>query len=125
MFKDDLFTIIAEHIDDQHAVFDIRLNAQHAIYKGHFPNDPITPGVCIVQIGTDLFEHLQNRKCSMTAAKNIKFLNLIKPSEHEVLRYTLDWESIDDCTYKVKVVVSADELLFSKFSMTVVVRNPS
>ncbi len=125
MFKDDLFTIITEHIDGQHAVFDIQLNTQHAIYTGHFPNDPITPGVCVVQIATDLFAHIQQRACSMTAAKNIKFLNLIRPTEHEIVRYTLDWEAEGDNSYKVKAVVTDDDILFSKLSITIAVRNQS
>lgn len=121
MFKDDLFTILTEEITAQHAVFDIRLNAQHSLYTGHFPNDPITPGVCIVQIATDLFSYLQQRDCSMTAAKNVKFLNLIKPTEHSEVRYTLDWDNVEENTYKVKAVASDENTVFAKLSITVVV----
>ena len=28
----------------------LRLNPDHPIYHAHFPGNPITPGVCIVQI---------------------------------------------------------------------------
>lgn len=120
MFQDDLFTIITENIAEQHAVFDIRLNAQHPIYTGHFPNDPITPGVCIVQMVTDLFAHIQQRECSMVAAKNVKFLNLIKPAEHEVVRFTLDWDGVGENQYKVKALVSAEDVVFSKINITIV-----
>lgn len=122
MFQDNLFTIITEEIAEQHAVFDIRLNAQHEIYKGHFPSDPITPGVCIVQMTTDLFAHIQQCSCQMTAAKNVKFLNLIKPAEHEVIRYVLDWEPLNEKSYKVKTVVTDGETVFSKLSITIAVR---
>lgn len=119
MFKDDLFTIITEEIEERHAVLVIRLNAQHPIYAGHFPNDPITPGVCVVQMATDLFAHILQRKCSMTAAKNIKFLNLIRPSEHPNVRYTLDWEGVGGNAYKVKAVVSDGDTAFSKLNITI------
>ena len=28
----------------------LTLNAEHPIFKGHFPNNPVTPGVCMMQI---------------------------------------------------------------------------
>ena len=32
----------------------LTLNAEHPIFKGHFPNNPVTPGVCMMQIVKNL-----------------------------------------------------------------------
>ncbi len=120
MFLNDLFTIQTERRDGNRAEFSIRLNAAHPIYSGHFPGDPITPGVCVVQIATDLFAHLMQQEFTLTKAKNIKFLNLIKPAAHPEICYKLDWEAADEEeTYKIKAVVCTEEVVFSKISFTV------
>jgi 3-hydroxyacyl-[acyl-carrier-protein] dehydratase len=119
MFKDTLFTIIQMSVDGSHGEFEIRLNAEHPIYTGHFPNDPITPGVCIVQITTDLFEHVQGKPCALTEAKNIKFLNLVRPKEHAIIRYSMDWEPADANHYKVKSMVTDGDTVFAKMSVTI------
>lgn len=118
MFLNDLFTIQNESIGEQHAEFTIELNARHAIYGGHFPNDPITPGVCIVQVATDLFSHIMGHEFSIIKAKNIKFLSLIKPNEHPIITYKLNWEK-DEATYKVRTTICDEEVTFTKISITV------
>lgn len=117
MFLDTLFHIDSEQISDNQADFTVRLNPSHPIYKGHFPNDPITPGVCVVQIAIDLFTHLRRQEYILSQAKNIKFIQIIRPHEYEQVEYRLSWEPLDDGNYTVKVVVAHNETIFSKMSV--------
>ena len=43
----NLYTIVAKDIPDDKISYNIKLDANHFIYQAHFPNEPITPGVCI------------------------------------------------------------------------------
>ena len=36
----------SEHINETDWVVQVMLNPQHAIYNGHFPQQPVVPGVC-------------------------------------------------------------------------------
>jgi len=119
MFKDDLFSILTEDQTDQQADFTIRLNAGHPIYTGHFPEDPITPGVCIVQIAVDLFSHITKQTCHLVKAKNVKFLQIIRPAEHPEVRYHLSWELGEASVFAVKVIVDNDTTTFSKMSLQI------
>lgn len=58
----------------------IEINQDHDIYKGHFPNQPIVPGVCQIQIVKELLEELIGKKLKMTHGDNIKFTGMIIPS---------------------------------------------
>ena len=40
----------SEHINETDWVVQVMLNPQHAIYSGHFPQQPVVPGVCMLQI---------------------------------------------------------------------------
>ena len=84
---------------------------------GHFPNDPITPGVCVVQIAIDLFSHLRLQEYILSQAKNIKFIQIIRPHEYEQVEYRLSWEPLDDGNFAVKVVVAHNDTVFSKMSV--------
>lgn len=58
---DNLYHIIDENNCDVDHTYTIKLNAEHFIYAAHFPGEPITPGVCIMQIAQELLErHLGN-----------------------------------------------------------------
>ena len=54
LFRNNLYFIDAAQRTEDGAVYTLRLNPDHVIYKAHFPGEPITPGVCILQIGQEL-----------------------------------------------------------------------
>ena len=57
----------------------IAINKSHAIFHGHFPEMPVVPGVCMIQIIKEIFESHTKQTVSMTDAENIKFLTFINP----------------------------------------------
>ena len=117
MFQDNLFSIVSERKADNQADFTIRLNGKHPIYTGHFPNEAITPGVCIIQMAVDLFSHAVQQAHHLVKAKNVKFLQIIRPDEHPEIHYMLTWEKAEDGLYVVKVLVDDGAVTFSKMSL--------
>lgn len=83
ILKDDFFKIIEHNGND----FLIKLNKNHFIYRAHFPNNPMTPGVIIMQIATELFEIITNSKLFLQKIKNIKFLAVINPQVNESVQF--------------------------------------
>ena len=81
ILKDNLYRITHEDIDNGR--FKIRLNEDCFIYAAHFPNFPITPGVCIVQIIKELAELMYGRMFTLRTIKNAKFLNAMQPDGTE------------------------------------------
>lgn len=117
MFQDNLFSIVSESITDNRADFTIRLNGRHPIYTGHFPNEAITPGVCIIQMAVDMFSHALQQDYHLERAKNVKFLQIIRPDEHPEIHYMLTWEKAEEGLYVVKVLVDDGAVTFSKMSL--------
>ena len=51
------FYTIRKRTDTEGGVdYRVSLNASHIIYEAHFPGNPVTPGVCIIQIVKELVE---------------------------------------------------------------------
>ncbi len=114
MLKDNFFSISSLSCQEGNVNAEISLNPDHTIYEGHFPNNPVTPGVCQIQIVRDVLSQVLNQQVFLSEAKNIKFLNVLLPSETE-LKLKLEYSEID-LGYKTKAVLLSGEKIFLKFT---------
>ena len=94
------------------------LNNGHDIFKGHFPGNPVTPGVCMMQIIKELSEQILGSSLFMTTASNVKFMALINPEINPVLRLELEISGSLDSEIKVKNTTFFDETVALKLSNT-------
>jgi len=92
----------------------IELNEEHKIYKGHFPGNPIVPGVCIIQMIKEIMSELFNKKLFLNQGSNIKFISMIKPEINKMLNVNYKVKNDDDA-YQLNVVISFEEKIFFKF----------
>lgn len=80
----------SEMIDDFNFNIQIELNSKHEIFDGHFPNNPIMPGVCMIQIIKELTELFTSQKLFLSKVSNVKFMAIINPFTHSVLDLNLN-----------------------------------
>lgn len=113
VLKNNFFFIESSEILDSEVRYDVRLNSDHFIYKAHFPEEPITPGVCVIQIAKELLEEHLQRALIIKAVKNVKFLSVISPREHPEVRYVIS--HIQTLPEGVKAVV---DVVSGETSMT-------
>jgi len=79
------------HIKEQETsgeAIKILLNGEHFIYKAHFPGNPVTPGVCLVQIAMELLQAATNSKLTLLCASKIKYRNIVKPWDEVRFSFT-------------------------------------
>lgn len=96
----------------------ITLNKHHAIFKGHFPGNPVTPGVCMMQIIKELTESILNVSLTMVSTSNVKFMALINPEVNAKLTLDLEIFENEASEVKVKNTTSFDETIALKLSNT-------
>ncbi|MDR2038535.1 MAG: hypothetical protein LBQ60_11490 [Bacteroidales bacterium] len=114
--KGDLYNVVDLHKDADKIEYILRLNPSHFIYQAHFPGNPVTPGVCILQIVKELsMEHLQ---CDLFLKKisKVRFLHVIHPVENNQVNLTLTI-SQDDHSYKATATVYNQERTFTQLSL--------
>ncbi len=120
ILRNELYTIKGKDVTDKGASYDVRLNPSHFIYQAHFPGEPITPGVCIVQIAKELLEDFMGKLLQIDKVKNVKFLSVLTPRQSLDVNYSLGKIVLDEASGSVKaqtVVTSADEVK-AKISFT-------
>ncbi|MDR0368512.1 MAG: hypothetical protein LBH82_05160 [Bacteroidales bacterium] len=119
MLKDDFFSIVAHSLLDSHTVdFQIKIHKNHAIYKGHFPGNPVTPGVCIIQMARELFVFFKQEDFLIKKIKSVKFTQTIIPTLHETIHYRMEWEDADsEHLIRLKATVYSEDIVFTKINM--------
>lgn len=80
----------SEQINETDWVVQVMLNPQHAIYNGHFPQQPVVPGVCILQIIKECIEKTQQASLQYKHIASCKFLSAINPHETPELKLSLN-----------------------------------
>ena len=98
-------------------VFYIHLNPECLIYKAHFPEQPITPGVCITQIAVELAEIIVGHSLQMIGIKNVKFLSIMTPDTQTEVTYTITIKSSDDNNSRIQAVAQSDDVVYAKMSL--------
>ena len=98
MLFNKLYTIrhLEMRQDGSGLVAEIELDPLHPVFEGHFPGNPLLPGVCTVQIIKELLEKVLNRSLIMTKAKNIKYLGFVNPGSMPLLSFVLQMNPTED-----------------------------
>jgi len=97
---------------------DISLNSTHPVYEGHFPEKPIVPGVCQVQIIKQLVEKALNQTFLLSEAREIKFLNMILPNEINQLTCHINFTINDDKSCKIAAQLAGGDKTLTKLKAT-------
>lgn len=84
MLKDRFYSVLSSSQD----TFRVRLNPEHPIFSGHFPSYPIVPGVCLMQMASELYGR------DLAGARDVKFLVPVLPSETKDLDFSFNGQVV-------------------------------
>ncbi len=79
MLANNFFTYTNTQYEAGSITADIALNEHHEIFKGHFPGQPVVPGVCMMQMVKEVLEGCLGKNTRMAKADDLKFLAFVVP----------------------------------------------
>ena len=81
MLLKDYYSIISQSADEATGahLFRIRLNPEHEIYQGHFPEKAVSPGVCNLQIMKECAERIVGKELTIKTMAQCKMPAMITP----------------------------------------------
>jgi 3-hydroxyacyl-[acyl-carrier-protein] dehydratase len=92
----------------------VGLNPAHKIYKGHFPEIPVAPGVSLIQLIQEILAKKINRSLILKEGSNIKFLAMINPLKEN--KITISYTAlIKDKEVDVIANISGKDIIYVKF----------
>ncbi len=101
--------------NEQNADLLLSLNASHPIFKGHFPDQPVVPGVCLMQIVNEVSQQFLKRELTFVKASMVKFLAVIDPNKHEKVRVKITSKEKEPGLTQIISIIYFEETIFFKF----------
>lgn len=98
MLQNSLYYIVQS---EQNA-YTIRFDASHPIFAGHFPEHPIVPGACLVQIAEELISTTEAHPVRFAAIRNLRFNYPITPDQE----VTITIRQIEDKSFNFQFSVN-------------------
>ncbi len=115
MLQRDFFTISNLKITGSDLKADLIIHANHKIFEGHFPGQPVVPGVCMMQMVKEIIETVTDRRTNLLKANEMKFLAIIDPMKNNMINATLKYSIEADENLNVSATFYKDDLTYFKF----------
>ena len=115
MLINDFFTISEINASSEKLIANIELNAKHKIFDGHFPDNPVTPGVVQLQMVKEILEYHFKKDLQLKTISKCKFLNILNPVNTPSIAVIIDLLMVDG-TIKVNAVGEKEQTAYFKFS---------
>ena len=75
----DYYKINSRTADGEATLFDVSLLPDYCVYSGHFPGNPISPGVCSIQMIKECAEQLTGHRLFLAYISKCRFSAMISP----------------------------------------------
>ena len=109
MLLGEYFIIQDRQEEENSVIFSVALNPGHNVYKGHFPDMPVSPGVCSIQLIKECLQQKVGKKLLLKNISQCKFLSVIVPSENGNLRVNMQITETGEKSYKIKATITNPE----------------
>lgn len=111
----DLYRISEFAADEGSFSAAISFNPEHDIFNGHFPAQPVVPGVCLIHIVKEITSRISGEKMQLQKGINTKFLQLIDPRKSPGLSIQGMFSSTETGEMRITATISGEETTFFKF----------
>ncbi|MBR0073964.1 MAG: hypothetical protein IJP95_09025 [Bacteroidales bacterium] len=118
MFDETFYKVVAsQHTAPLHSRHTVEFNLGHDILKAHFPDNPIVPGVCSLEIFRVFASSMLGAEVRIATVKNMKFVKLMTPAEGKRFDFDVDIKPTEDGRYSAKLLITEGDDIVSKASL--------
>ena len=114
MLIKEFYKIVNLYSSDSRIIATIKLNPDHEVYKGHFPTQPVVPGVIQLQIIKEILEEVLETKLFMGNIIQVKYLIPITPVENPELTFNITSKRTDSNNIKSTTSIGFNDNIFTK-----------
>lgn len=78
--KDSYYQIVRETVEGREGRFRIRLLPDNPVYRGHFPSNPVSPGVCNIRTIQECACRVAGERLFIATIKRCRLTALVSPA---------------------------------------------
>ena len=111
----DFYTVVSTVSEADKIEAILKINPEHPIFSGHFPGQPVVPGVCMMQIVKELLETATSRSLRLNTGLDLKFLSVIDPGKNNTIHTETNYNVLASGDINVTARLFYNETTFFKF----------
>ena len=115
MLQGNFYTVLNNHSETGSVNLLLELNPDHQIFEGHFPEVPVVPGVCMMQMVKEMVEDFMGQRLRLLKAEHLKFLTIINPRKNRLLQVDIAILSNSNEGVQVTAAFFHEDTVFFKF----------
>lgn len=112
MLVKNYYTITDSRTDGDATVFDVALNAACDVYKGHFPETPVSPGVCNIQMLKECTEKVVGKPLILNYIQQCRLTTLVTPLQHQAVEVRVWIVAPTDGGVKIHATLGKGEAVY-------------
>ncbi|MCC6599872.1 MAG: 3-hydroxyacyl-ACP dehydratase [Crocinitomicaceae bacterium] len=120
MFRNSLYSVSEKQGNGNELLLKVHINGHHEVFSGHFPGNPVLPGVCMIAMMREILEEYTGSRLMIREASNIKFLAVLNPFDHPEPEIFIQQEKIGK-EIRVKCNLDSGTTRFFSFSGTLII----
>jgi len=113
-----LYSISELNINENEFSARITFDPSHEIFSGHFPDQSVVPGVCLIHIVKEIAINIAGREVLLSNGSNIKFLKVINPRENLVVSIMGSYSMNENHRLSLNANILKEAIVFFKFKGT-------
>ena len=109
-----LYTYTNLKVESGQLTCSLQVDVDHPVFRGHFPSQPVMPGVCMIQMMTDVMSDYLNLELELSRSSMIKFINMWIPATDQLIEMKVQYEKSDQGHVIIKngLIHNGETILF-------------
>lgn len=95
MLYDDFYRVTDLKTEEGNVNAQIHFNPAHRIFDGHFPGQPVVPGVCMLEMVKEILSLVTGKQLHLHKSDNLKFLTVIDPRNHPSVNINIRYKQTE------------------------------
>ena len=116
--KDKFYKVTKEEKNDTGATYTVAILPDCNVYDGHFPGNPVCPGVCNMELILECAMMLTGRDLRIKAIKQCRLTAIATPTVCPEVVITVNATAKEDGTYLIVANIADDKQSYMDFKGT-------
>lgn len=112
------YKILKERADGLSGTYDIAILPDCSVYDGHFPGDPVCPGVCNIETIKECAMRLTGERLLIKTIKQCRLTAIASPTVCPEVTVTVSATKSDDNTYTVLASIQDSKQTYMEYKGT-------
>lgn len=112
MLVENYYKVLSRRKEGEKELFEMSLLPECKVYEGHFPGQPVSPGVCNIQMVKECAEQIAGRELVLNYVQQCRLTTLVTPTVHAQVEVAVELTPTSDSAYRFRATIGRGEDIY-------------